>query len=429
MSATTVGTQTAPLVVGRHTTLALLTLVATFNIFDKALFQVMADPIKREFALSDTQVGLLGGLTFGLFFALGGIPFGMMADRFNRRNLLAACLAFWSLVTLGCGVAVNFVMLLACRSMVGAGEAGSGPSAMSMISDLFPQRERATATAIYNIAVPLGSGLSLTLGGWAVQAIGWRQTLISAGVAGIVLALIVLVTVREPLRRNVRGLIDSAVVPPLGKTLLFILGQRALLHVAAALVLIQVAINGYGMWMFAFFTRFHGLSSAAAGLNVTLAILPASIIAMVGTAALADRLAKRDVRWWVWLPALVVAFAFPASYFAVTADTVLGGLIGTGLWMFAATAWYGAGYGISQSLVEPRMRATIMAILLMLTALLGFGLGPLFAGMISDYMAPTAGARSIAYGMVGTSIFAVWSALHFALAARHLKADLKRVAG
>lgn len=412
----------------RYVLLGMLTLVGTFNIFDKALFQVLADPIKRDFALSDTQVGLLGGLTFGLFYSIGGIPFGMIADRFNRRMVISACLAFWSAATVACGLATNFIMLVSVRSLVGAGEAGSGPSAMSMISDLFQRHERARATAVYNLAIPIGSGLSLTVGGYLVHALGWRQTLLTAGVAGIVVALLVLLVVREPIRRRGDGERDTGPAPALARTFRFVLSQPALLHVAAAITLVQIALNGYGMWMHVFFTRAHGLLPATAGLQVTIAILPASALSMVACAAIADRLAKSEARWWVWAPAIVTAFALPASFLAVTAPTALGGLIWTGVWMFAASAWYGVGYGVAQSLVAPRMRATLMAMLLILANMVGYGLGPVVAGAISDFMAPTAGDRSIAYGMVGTNILAAWAALHFFLAARSLRADLARAA-
>jgi MFS family permease len=413
---------------GRSVILTLLLLVSMINLLDKAIFTVLTDPVKREFSLNDAQIGLLGGLAFGFFFALAGIPLGIAADRGNRRNLVAICMAFWSAATIACGMATNFPQLLVSRLLVGAGESGSGPAALSMISDLYPARERATAMAVYYLAVPIGGAIALSFGGWALHEYGWRQTLILAGLPGLVLAGFILLFVREPIRLKADGAADRAPPPPLRQTLRYIAGQRSLLHVMAAITLVTMAINGFGMWMFPFFTRVDHLSPQDAGWQITLATNPASAVGMLASAMLADRLARREERWRVWVPAMIVLTCLPAAYGAVTAQDVVVGLAFAGFWLFAATSWYGIGYGVCQSLVEPRMRATLSSILLLLTTLIGFGIGPLLSGLISDAMAPSVGARSIGYGMVGTNLLTVWSAAHFILASRSLKSDLRRAA-
>jgi len=413
----------------RYWTLALLFLMATFSMVDKMLITVLLDPIKRDFHLTDTQLGLLTGISFSLFFAVAGIPLGIAADRGNRRNLIAICITTWSLATVACGLTTGFLQLLGLRFVVGAGESGATPSAVSMISDLFRAGERARALAIYYLFTPIGSGIGLSVGAILVQAIGWRNTLIAAGAPGLVIVLVLLLTVREPPRLSIGGEADKSHAPPLRDTLGFIIRQRSLLHLGTAITLVTIAVNGFGMWMFPFFTRVDHLAPASAGWEISLATYPASSAGMILVGFLSDRLARRDERWRVWIPAVMAFACLPAAIAAVTSPDPAVALAFTGLWMVAGISWFGASYAACQSLVPPRMRATLSAILLLLTTLLGFGFGPLITGRISDLMAPSVGLRSVAYGMVGANLLAVWGGVHFLLAARRLRQDLATVAG
>lgn len=415
--------------VRRYWILWLLFLMATFSMVDKMLITVLLDPIKRDFHLSDTQLGLLTGISFSLFFAIAGIPLGIAADRGNRRNLIAACITIWSLATVACGMTTGFLQLLGLRFVVGAGESGATPSAVSMISDLFRAGERARALAIYYLFTPVGSGIGLSVGAILVQAIGWRNTLIAAGLPGLVIVLVLLLTVREPARLSIGGRADNGAAPPLGETLGFILRQRSLLHLGAAITLVTIAVNGFGMWMFPFFTRVDHLSPGSAGWEISLATYPASAAGMILVGALSDRMARKDERWRVRIPAIMSFACLPLAVIAVTTPDPMVGLVFTGLWMVAGISWFGASYAATQSLVLPRMRATLSAIMLLLTTLLGFGLGPLITGRISDAMAPSVGVRSVAYGMMGANLLAVWGGVHFILAAKRLRRDLATVAG
>jgi len=408
----------------RYWTLTLLVLIATISMVDKAFVTVLFDPIKQEFGLSDRQVGSLT-TAFSIFFGVAGIALGMAADRTNRRNLLTACMIFWSFATVGGGMATSFLQLFVLRFLVGAGESGATPSALSMISDLFRARERATAVGIYYFSTPLGSGIALTVGAIVAHAHGWRTTMMLAGLPGLLLSLLFLLTVKEPRRLGADGAIEREAAPPLRETLRFILAQRSLLHIAAGITLVTIAINGFGMWMFPFFTRVDNVPGTSAGWQISLATYPASALAISLIGIAADRLAPKDERWRVWLPAILSFACLPMAIAAVTAGDPLIGLIFTGIWMAVATGWYGAGYGVCQALVRPRMRATLNSILLLLTTLLGFGLGPFLTGAISDGLAPSMGVRSIGYGMVATNLLAVWAGVHFLLAGRRLKRDLE----
>lgn len=409
----------------RYWTLGLLVAMATFAMVDKMLMAVLIDPLKREFGMSDTQAGVLTGISFSLFFALAGIPMGIAADRLHRRNLIAVCMTIWSLATVACGLTTGFGQMLALRFVVGAGESGATPSAVSMISDLFQAKERAKAVAIYYMSTPFGSGLGMTVGAILVHLFGWRTTLYIAGVPGLLVVLVLLLTVKEPRRLTATGNADQGgKAPPVGQTLRFIAGQRSLLHLGAAITLVTIAINAFGMWMFAFFTRVHGVPPQMAGWEISLATYPASAVGMVLVGIAVDRLSNRDERWRVWIPAMLAFACFPLALAAVGIGDTLVALIFTGLWMVGGTAWYGAAYGACQSLVQPRMRATVAAILLLLTTLLGFGIGPLLTGSISDYFAPSVGVMSVGYGMVGANLLALWGGVHFMLAGRNLRRDL-----
>jgi MFS family permease len=414
----------------RYWTLFLLVAMATFSMVDKMLITVLLDPIKHEFGLNDTQLGLLTGISFSLFFAVAGIPLGIAADRTNRRNLIAVCITIWSLATVLCGYTTGFLQLLLLRFVVGAGESGATPSAVSTIADLFPNRERARALAIYYLFTPIGSGVGLTVGAILVHAFGWRTTVISAGVPGLVIVGILLATVREPKRLNIQGELDiSGRAPPVRETMRFILGQRSLLHLASGITLTTIAVNAFGMWMYPFFTRVDHVSQASAGWKISLATYPASAVGMIVVGILADTLSRRDERWRVWLPAILSFACLPLAFAAVTVGDPTVALGFTGLWMVAGISWFGASYAVSQSLVQPRMRATLSSALLLLTTLLGFGVGPLITGRVSDMMAPEVGVRSVAYGMVAANILAVWGGVHFLLAGRRLRHDLQLVSG
>jgi MFS family permease len=299
-----------------------------------------------------------------------------------------------------------------------------------MISDLFQAKERAKAIAIYYMMTPFGSGIGMTVGAILVHLYGWRTTLYLAGAPGLLVVLILLLTAREPRRLTVHGSSDlGAAAPPLRETLKFILSQNSLLHLGAAITLVTIAINAFGMWMFAFFTRVHGIPPQDAGWQVSIATYPASAAGMVLVGIAVDRLSSRDERWRVWIPAMLAFACFPLALGAVGIRDTLPALVFTGIWMVGGTAWYGAAYGACQSLVQPRMRATMASILLLLTTLLGFGVGPLLTGAISDYFAPTVGVMSVGYGMVGANLLALWGGVHFLLASRNLRRDLLVVSG
>ena len=271
---------------GFHT-LALLTVIATVQFFDRALMVVIMEPIKREFALSDAQLGLLAGLSYAAAFALAGIPFGWLADRSHRRNLLAGLLALWSGMVALAGSAAHFATLIAARVGIGAMDAGGQPCSVSMIADLYTPQRRASAVAVFYMGVPLGMAAGFMVGAMVAAQYGWRNALFVAAVPGIVLALALLVFVREPRRGASEGAShgDAGAPPTIGATLRFMRGQRSLVHLFAASVLVTAASSAMMSWIGSLLIRSHGLSLEQVGLVTALC--------MGGFGAL--RLASRSV--------------------------------------------------------------------------------------------------------------------------------------
>jgi MFS family permease len=405
-------------------TLAVLTAVSAANILDKSVVGVVLTPVKLEFGLTDGQLGLLTGAAFAASFALVVIPFGIAADRFNRRRLLALCMSGWSLATMACGFATSFVQLLAFRLLVGAGEAGAGPASMSMISDLFPARRRAFALATYQLGAPVGSIVALGAGAWVTHTYGWRAAMLMAGVPGLLITLLLLATVREPVRE---GATSGIRLTGAGEAVRHLFRSRALLHVVLGITTATIMLNGVGIWSYVYFTRTLHMPPASAGLILALCTQPLSFAAILYGGVLTDRLALRDERWRTWLPAIVLTASVLPVFGYIVAPSWPSALPLKAMWALTAMTWYGAGYGLVQTLTPAHLRGTMTAIVLLLTNLVGFGVGPLITGVLSDALQPALGDRALPVGMAVSSLTALWAAGHFLLAGRRLAADLDLV--
>jgi predicted MFS family arabinose efflux permease len=410
----------------RHYSLLILALVYSCNTMDRNVLSILLEPIRREFTLSDTSLGLLSGLSFAIFYALAGLPLGIAADRLNRRNMIVVCVTLWSGMTAICGVSRSFVQLLVARIGVGIGEAGGGPAAMAMISDLFPAKDRATAISAFYVASPLGAMASFAGGGWVAQHYGWRAAFLAAGVPGLILAVILLLTVREP-RRGASDAAPTTEVPlRLSAALRFIGTQRSLLHVIAGTTLTVFVVSGVGTWAASFFIRYHGFRLAEIGPIMALATGAGGLIGTLAGGVIADRLALHDARWRSWTVAVASLAMVPmlsASLFVQ--DRILSALLYGGYVVFSSM-WYGPAYGLAQSLVGIRMRGTIASVIYLASNLLGYGLGSQAIGLLSDGLAAGLGAEALRYAMLAAVMVSLWAALHFHLAAGSLRHDLAR---
>lgn len=407
--------------------LFLLALVNLLNALDKLILSIVLEPIKQEFSLSDSQMGLIAGLSLALFNAAAMVPIGVLADRVNRRNLIATCLAIWSMATALGGMAANWVQLLLSRVVVGVGEAGGGPASLSMISDTFPPERRATALSIFSLTSGMGGMLALALGGWIASHYGWRATLIAAGAPGLAISLLLYLTLKEP----VRGRLDAASLAPAAKagvkrTFGYFWACRSLRHIGFGIVLVSFVISATAAWTPAYLARTHHLPLAHIGFLLG----GAHLVALAGPplgGLLADRLARRDQRWWCWIVAIALALAAACLAGFTTASTPAAALGFVTAYSLVVMVWYGPSYGTVQTLVAPHMRATMTAIFYMAGNIIGFGLGTQSVGLLSDLLHPVAGQDALRYAMMVLILVALWAAVHFIIAARSLRTDLATI--
>ncbi len=409
----------------RYYVLAILTLVYAFNFIDRQLLVILQESIKADLGLSDTQLGLLTGFTFALFYVVCGIPIARWADGGTRRSIIALALTVWSVMTAISGLTQTYVHLLLARVGVGVGEAGGSPPAHSMISDIFAPAQRATALSIYSIGISLGILAGFLLGGWLSELFGWRMAFLVVGLPGILLALVVRFTVQEPERGWSQNQVSVSSAPPFGEVIQLLWSRRSFRHLALGAGLLGFVAYGLGNWLPSYFLRTFDLSMGVLG---TWLALTAGIGGGAGTflgGYLADRLGAKDKRWYLWLPALSVLIVVPVSAAILTLGNPSVALLSTGLLYLLFGIHLGPVLAIAHGLVGLRMRALSSAILFFVLNLIGMGLGPTLIGVLSDMLTMTGVQNSLRYALLLAGIVvSLWSCLHFLLAARTVRDDL-----
>jgi len=402
-------------------TLGLLLVIYVVNHIDRQIMNILAPPVQEALDLSDFQLGLLLGGAFAIFYTLAGIPIARFADRSNRSNIIAAALVIWSAMTIASGLARNFLQLMAARVGVGIGEAGCTPPAHSMISDSFPLKQRATALSIYQLGVPIGTLFGLAAGGYLAEGLGWQTSFFIVGVPGLLLAILVKLTLAEP----IRGHFDpgaSKEIEPLGSTLGFILKLPSMRHVLIASSVQTLFLFGAGGFHALFLVRIHGLSLSETGVRLGLIAGVAGGVSVFFAGWLGDRLAGLDLRWYWWICAIGAVLSLPFSYVAYTTESTS---LAIGM-ITAATllnhTYSGVTHAIMQGLVRPRMRATMSAIALFVMNLVGGGLGPIVVGQLSDHF----GLRAALSMLI---VFVAWASVHYVLGARSYVRDLEAKKG
>jgi len=378
---------------GRSWMLAVLTLVYTFNHVDRQILVILLEPIKLELGLRDSQLGMLTGLAFAAFYATLGIPVAMWADRGNRRNIIALALTIWSAMTALSGLAQSYWHLLLARMGVGVGESGGTPPATSMIADLYPPEERATALGIYTTGIGLGIMLGFGLGGFIYELYGWRAAFFAAGVPGLLLALVVRFTLREPERGGADAREDDADAPGLGETLGFLLSQSSYVWMLAGCLMICISANAFLVFTASHLQRTYDLGPGDVALPLGLLIGGVGSLGAVVIGMACDRLSRRDLRWRPWIVAACAAIALPFAWMFLRAETVWGAYAWNLVPSFIALIYASIAYTASQELARLRMRAFASAFTLFCLTLIGIGGGPWIAGLLSDHFA-AAGAPS-----------------------------------
>jgi len=422
-----VDAQDVPSAWGARTVLFLLTLTAMVQFFDRALMVVILEPLKQEFSLTDAQLGFLSGFSYAAAFALAGIPFGWMADRGNRRNLLAALLAIWSALVAFAGSANSFTGLVLTRVGIGAADAGGQPCSVSIISDLYPAQRRASAVAIFFVGVPLGMASGFIVGAIVAGHLGWRTAFYVAAVPGAVLTILLLLLVKEPKRGASDGISESKdPAPPLSETIGFMRSQKSLVNLMLASVLVTASSSAMMSWIGSLLVRVHGLSLENVGLLTGLCMGGFGAIGTLVFGWVADRQGLKDMRNQPRMMAIAAAVIAISGTAVSLLPTVLGAAVSLALFASMVAGLNGPTYALTQSLVKVRMRGTSMSTLVVLLNLIGVGVGPALAGILSDQFAAAYGAESVRWAMVCVLLMNIPAVLLFARCAHTIQDDLQR---
>jgi MFS family permease len=401
----------------RGWTLALLTLTYFFSFMDRQILAILLEAIKADLKLSDTQLGLLSGLVFAIFYATLGLPVARLADRTSRKRIIAISLAIWSAMTALSGVAQNFTQLMLARIGVGVGEAGAGPPSHSIIADLYPPEKRASAMAIYSLGVLLGGGLGMMIGGFVAHAYNWRVAMMVVGLPGVILALIVWLFVAEP-RRGLsdaqRAMDAPAAMPSLAEGIAAMWRDPAALYLVVAVTitsLVGYALTGWGP---SYMQRSLGLSMLEVSKYVALpAALIGSTSALLGGVA-ADRAAKRRGLYaQSWVVAVFKLFAFPFAVGFYFVDDPRWALASYFVAALFAGAYLGPTFALIQHLAPLKLRSVWAALTLLVINLIGLGLGPFAVGKLSDVLQPAYGAQSLRWAMLCVALLTPFAILAY----------------
>jgi predicted MFS family arabinose efflux permease len=408
----------------------ILLIVQIFNFLDRQIVNILAEPIKRDLGLSDTQIGLMTGLAFALLYSVLGIPIARFSDRSttDRIGLISLALFFWSGMTALCGLVQNFGQMLAARVGVGIGEAGCSPAAHSLISDLVPAQQRPSALAFYASGISIGGLLGSVLGGQFAEWFGWRVAFMAVGLPGVLLALIVLLLLRDP--RKTGGILianrRTELAPTLGvkAAMMEIIGTRALVLLILGGSFASFLSYGKATWVAIFFMRSHGFSVAEAGLWLGIA---AGVAGIVGTwlgGWLAVKFGSTNRRHVLTAPAIGMVFAAPAAfaaYFVADWRLAIAFVLVPGI---LNALYFGPTYSSVQGLVRPELRALASAVMIFSQNLIGLGLGPLFFGMLSDWFNPIAGQESVRWVLYGAAWMSIIPAFFFWRTSLYLNKEL-----
>jgi predicted MFS family arabinose efflux permease len=408
--------------------IVLLSVVNVFNYMDRMALSVLMPAIKADLELSDGQLGLLTGFAFALFYALCGIPIARLADRGSRKTIIAIALATWSVMTALSGTAQNFWHLFATRVGIGAGEAGCIPPAQSLICDYVPLKRRSSVFAIHSFGLYVGMMLGMGLAGWLGETIGWRLAFMSLGLPGVVLAAVVALTLREP----VRGTFDVVqeprrdASPPLRLTIGTLLSCETYRLLALFMVINGFVQSGLNQWWPSFYARSFELPRSSIGVYLGVALGVGSGVGLLVGGMLANRVARRDVKLPLALGAACTLAALPAAIISLVVGSASVSLLLVLLTSILWCASNGPALASMYSVVAPRTRALAGAIAIFATAVLGAGLGPLVVGLLSDLLAPDFGLASLRYALLAPACLLPAMAFALYAAARALPHDLAR---
>lgn len=427
--------------------LVMLTIYYFLGILDRGIFSILSQSIKVDLRLTDLQLGLLGGIAFALFYGTFSVPAARLAERGNRLTIISVALTFWSLATAASGAATNFIQMALARAGVGAGEAACHPCAHSLIADSYPPHRRASAASLFSLAIPAGTLFGLLGGAYLAQEIGWRWAFVAVGVPGVIVAVIAKLTLVEP----TRGQFDppaTNVTPPYSAVLRHLFARPTFVHLAAGWTLTTIGWSGGTAFMAPFLLRGpFDLEIGQVGWILGLLAGVGSVIGTVTGGFITDRFARVDVRIYMWVPAasmFVMGVAFAA---AVMQSSLIPFIACSAIGNICMLIYTGPSWGTLHNLVEARMRASTVATLSVIVAVVGAGLGPVITGLVSDLAASYADAGDftarcvgsamtsdatcrtssflgLRYALVLTMLIHLWAGVHYLCASRSISRDL-----
>lgn len=405
----------------------LLGVISAFNFVDRSVFGLNLQLIKDEMAISDTMLGIISGIVFVAFYSLLGLPVARLADRFSRKKILAIGFVFWSAMTAATGFVTNAWQLALTRFLMGAGESTGFAPPNAMVADLFTKANRRLGMGTYRAIAALGGIVLFPLVGWITLHYGWRASFVMMALPALVLAPLLVLTVREP----VRGAADPGGPKKMNagtwkQALKFLLGSRSFVFMIIGGVCMATTVHTNGTWSSAFLMRVHDLDPAQVGQLQGFLRQPMAFAGGLLGGYLTDRLSRRDERWRMWLPAAACLAVGPmemAFLFGTTSGVWMTGLALTSLFgMMQMSPIFAACLDIA----KPHMRATATAFFLLVINLVGDMVGPVTIGALNDTIFAGHGDEAIRYSMIFGAVTASLAGVFFFLGARYIVADTQR---
>ncbi|MDB4966280.1 MAG: major facilitator family transporter [Myxococcales bacterium] len=402
----------------RSAVLAMLIAAYIFNFLDRQILGILASSIKADLGLTDTDIGKLGGLAFALFYTGLGIPVAIIADRWSRTWIMTGALTLWSGFTAACGLATGFASLFLCRMGVGVGEAGGVAPAYSLISDYYPKGQRARALAVYSFGIPVGSAAGLLFGGLIAHKVSWRAAFFAVGAAGLLLAPLFRLVVREPPR-----VAPKPANPPVGATFRALLAKPSFWLLAFGAASSSVCGYGVAFWLPSFCDRSLHLDLVDRSLFLSAIALFGGVAGIWSGGWLADRMGKKSVSVYPVIPAVAFLLATPLSFAALNTHSLALAFVCFLIPQALNLVWLGPILTSVQHLVAPAMRSTASAAFLLVNNLLGIAGGIYYFGKAADLLKPHFGAESLRYALYSGLAFYPLGSILFFIAARRLARD------
>ena len=410
--------------------LFIMMLAYAINIADRYVMSTVLEPIRLELQLTDAGVAFLTGVSLAFFYVIMGIPLSWIADRYNRRNLLAASITIWSAMTALCGMSQGYMQLLLARIGVGVGEAGGTPSCNSIVADYFPAGRRAMAMTIFALGAPIGAWLGADMAGYVAAEYGWRMAFYVLGIPGILLAIVIMLTIKEP-KRGRLDMVDDSAAPNLTETLKYIWSQKGMVHAIMGSGL--SALWGWGLMWFTptFIQRAYGLDVGEAGAVIGPIHLVMGIGASLLTAWLVGRPSYTDPRKVLRLLSVVTALATIPSIYAYYTNSLATATLMWWIFIPAIYFYIGPAMSLLQNLAPPKMRAMVIAVSLLVANVFNLIVAPQGVGLLSDYLAGPAGsdAESLRMALLVLAPTGFWAAWHYWRAEKYAVENQKRACG